>query len=371
MKDAAGNVSQPLKITIPAIYTLTVNLNGGSGNTTGGVYPAGEVVNIDAGSRSNYRFDRWTSSNGGSFASASSASTTFTMPAADTTITANWEYNGGGSTGGSTTDYYRLTFDTNGGSEIASILRAEYTTVDLSDYKPTREGYEFTGWYADEDLTDKITSIRLTRNTTIYAGWKEIKDNPSTGFENPFTDVSESDWFYEDVMFVFANDLMVGTSDTTFSPEISTSRAMIAVTLWRMEGKPEPKGANPFTDVENGAWYTKAITWANENGIAEGYGNGCFQPETPVTREQLAAFFYRYAEYKGYDITISGSLDRFNDKDNVSEWAKDTMAWAVGYGLIGGKDNNMLDPQGEATRAEVATIFFRLLTDDARARYWS
>ena len=350
------NASVKLSFEVLDTYTLTVNLNGGSGSTTGGQYPAGEVVNIDAGSRSNYRFDGWTSSNGGNFANASSASTTFTMPAADTTITANWEYNGGGSTGGSTTDYYRLTFDTNGGSEIASILRAEYTTVDLSDYKLTREGYEFTGWYADEDLTDKITSIRLTRNTTVYAGWEE---NPGTGFENPFTDISENDWFYDDVMFVFTNGLMVGTGDATFSPAISTSRAMIAVTLWRMEGEPAAKGANPFTDVENGAWYTEAITWANENGIAEGYGNGCFQPETPVTREQLAAFFYRYAEYKGYDITITGSLDHFNDKDNVSEWAKDTMAWAVGYGLIGGKDNNMLDPQGEATRAEFAAMLQR------------
>ena len=338
--------------TAPVTYTLTVELKGGSGSTTDGEYAEGAVIHIDAGSRSNYRFDGWTSSNGGRFADASSASTTFTMPAADTTITANWEYNGGGGTGGSTTDYYRLTFDTNGGSEIAPISRAANTTVDLSGYTPTREGYEFTGWYADEDLTDKITSIRLTRNTTIYAGWKEIKDNP-------FTDVSESDWFYEDVMFVFANGLMIGTSDTTFSPEISTSRAMVATTLWRMEGEPQPEGDNPFTDVKNGEWYTEAITWANENGIAEGYGNGCFQPETPVTREQLASFFYRYAAYKGYDITITGSLDRFNDKDNVSEWAKDTMAWAVGYGLIGGKGNNMLDPQGGATRAEFAAMLHR------------
>ena len=357
----SNSTSASVKLSFEVLdtYTLTVNLNGGSGTTTGGEYPAGEAINIDAGSRSNYRFNGWTSSNGGSFADASSASTTFTMPAADTTITANWEYNGGGSTGGSTTDYYRLTFDTNGGSEIASIRRAEHTTIDLSGYTPTREGYEFTGWYADKDLTDKITSIRLTRNTTVYAGWEEKKENPGTGFENPFTDISKNDWFYDDVMFVFTNGLMVGTGDATFSPEISTSRAMIAVTLWRMEGEPAAKGANPYTDVENGAWYTEAITWANENGIAEGYGNGCFQPETPVTREQLAAFFYRYAAYKGYDITITGSIDHFNDKDNVSEWAKDTMAWAVGYGLIGGKDNNMLDPQGEATRAEFAAMLQR------------
>ena len=353
------SASVKLSFTVNAVYTLTVELNGGSGSTTGGQYPAGEVVNIDAGSRSNYRFDGWTSSNGGSFASASSASTTFTMPAADTTITANWEYNGGGSTGGSTTDYYRLTFDTNGGSEIASILRAEYTTVDLSDYKPTREGYEFTGWYADKDLTDKITSIRLTRNTTVYAGWEEKKENPGTGFENPFTDVSENDWFYDDVMFVLANDLMVGTSSTTFDPYGTTTRAMVATTIWRMEGEPKPEGDNPFTDVKNGEWYTDAIVWANENGIALGYGNNLFGTNDPVTREQLAAFFYRYAKYKGYDTAVTGSLDRFNDKDNVSDWAKEAMAWAVGYGLIGGKGNNMLDPQGEATRAEFAAMLQR------------
>ena len=150
------SASVKLSFTVNAVYTLTVDLNGGSGSTTGGTYPAGEVVNIDAGSRSNYRFTGWTTSNDGSFADASSASTTFTMPAADTKITANWTYSGGG---GVVVNYYRLTFDVNGGSEIAPISRAANTTVDLSGYTPTREGYEFTGWYADEDLTDKITSI--------------------------------------------------------------------------------------------------------------------------------------------------------------------------------------------------------------------
>ena len=340
----------------PDTFTLTVDLNGGSGSTTGGEYAEGAVVNIDAGSRSNYRFDGWTSSNGGSFANASSASTTFTMPAADTTITANWRYIGGG---GSTTDYYRLTFETNGGSEIASIRRAEYTTIDLTDYTPTREGYEFTGWYADKDLTEKITSIRLTCNTTVYAGWEEIKENPGTGFENPFTDVSENDWFYDDVMFVFINELMIGTSDTTFTPYGTTTRAMVATTLWRMDGSPEPEGENSFTDVENGKWYTEAITWAHENGITGGYGDNLFGTNDPVTREQLAAFFYRYAEYKGYDTTITDSLNRFIDKDDVSDWAKDAMAWAIGYGLIEGRENNVLDPKDNATRAEFAAMLHR------------
>ena len=345
--------------TAPATYTLTVELNGGSGATAGGEYAEGAVININAGSRSNYHFDGWTTSNGGSFSDASSASTTFTMPAANTTITANWKYNGGGGTGGSTTDYYRLTFETNGGSAIASIRRAEYTTVDLSGYKPTREGYDFTGWYADKGLTDKITSIRLTRNTTVYAEWEEKKENPSTGFENPFTDVSENDWFYDDVMFVLANDLMVGTSDNTFDPYGTTTRAMVATTIWRMEGKPKPEGDNPFTDVKNGEWYTDAIVWANENGIAVGYGNNLFGTNDPVTREQLAAFFYRYAEYKGYDTEITGSLDRFADKDDISEWAQEAMAWAVGYGIFEGRDNGMLDPQGNATRAEFAAMLHR------------
>ena len=333
-----------------------MNLNGGSGSTTGGTYPAGEVVNIDAGSRSSYRFTGWTTSNEGSFADASSASTTFTMPAADTTITANWTYSGGG---GVVVNYCRLTFDVNGGSEIAPISRAANTTVDLSGYTPTREGYEFTGWYADEDLTDKITSIRLTHNTTIYAGWKEIKDNPSTGFENPFTDVSESDWFYEDVMFVFANDLMIGTSDTTFSPEISTSRAMIAVTLWRMEGKPEPKGANPFTDVENGAWYTEGVRWASSVGVVGGYPNGSFGPNDPITREQLAVMLYRYADYKGWDVTELADLSAFTDAESISGYAVTALRWANAAGIVGGYNDSTLRPQGNARRSEAAAMLQR------------
>lgn len=364
-KDAAGNVSQSLKIEIPAYtvipktYTLTVDLNGGSGGTTGGTYPASEVVNINAGSRSNYRFDGWTSSNGGSFADASSASTSFTMPAANTTITANWRYIGGG---GSTTDYYRLTFETNGGSEISSIRRAEYTTIDLTDYTPTREGYEFTGWYADENLTEKITSIRLTRNTTVYAGWEEIKENPGTGFENPFTDVSENDWFFNDVKFVYQNGLMNGTSATTFSPEGTTSRGMIVTILWRMAGSPDMEDkiwGYPFADVDATAYYGTAVYWARLNGIAGGYDDATFGPNDPITREQMAAILYRYAQYKGYDVSAKADLNKFTDADEISNYALEALQWANAEGLINGKGDGVLDPKGQATRAEAAAILTR------------
>lgn len=347
-------------------YTLTVDLNGGSGSTIGGEYTAGEVVNIDAGSRSNYRFDGWTSSNGDSFADASSASTTFTMPAADTTITANWQYNGGG---GSTTDYYRLTFETNGGSEISSIRRAEYTTIDLTDYTPTREGYEFTGWYADEALTEKITSIRLTRNTTVYAGWEEIKENPSTGFENPFTDVSESDWFFNDVKFVYQNGLMNGTSATTFSPEGTTSRGMIVTILWRMAGSPDMEDkiwGYPFADVDATAYYGTAVYWARLNGIAGGYDDATFGPNDPITREQLAAILYRYAQYKGYDVSAKADLNKFTDADEISNYALEALQWANAEGLINGKGDGVLDPRGQASRAEAAAILMRFIEDVAK-----
>ena len=357
-----SDVSASIELSFEVLetYTLTVDLNGGSGSTIGGEYTAGEVVNIDAGSRSNYRFDGWTSSKGGSFADASSASTTCTMPAADTTITAAWSYIGGG---GSTTDYYRLTFETNGGSEISSIRRAEYTTIDLTDYTPTREGYEFTGWYADENLTEKITSIRLTRNTTVYAGWEEIKENPSTGFENPFTDVSESDWFFNDVKFVYQNGLMNGTSATTFSPEGTTSRGMIVTILWRMAGSPDMEDkiwGYPFADVDATAYYGTAVYWARLNGIAGGYDDATFGPNAPINREQMAVMMYRYAQYMGYDTTQGGmAIREYADYGQVSSYALEAMDWANATGIVTGTSESTLSPQGQATRAQAAAMFTR------------
>lgn len=221
-------------------------------------------------------------------------------------------------------------------------------------YIPTRDCYDFSGWYSDKDLTNKITEIRLNGNKTVYAGW--TKHNPNTG-ANPFTDVSTSDWFYEDVMFVYENGLMAGTSAATFEPYSNTTRTQIAVIFYRLEGSPAVEGKNNFTDVEYGpgtAWYYNAVTWAQQNGIMGGYGDGKFGPNDPVTREQLASIFYRYAQYKGYDVTATGSLDSFTDKGSASAWAQEAIKWAVGNGIMGGKENNLLDPKGTATRAEIA-----------------
>lgn len=358
----AASIIGDIEITAAGVlpvttYALTVNLNGGNGGTIGGDYAENDRIPIDAGTKANYSFNGWTSSNGGTFDNASSASTTFTMPGNDTTITANWTYNGGGDT----TDYYTLTFNTNSGSAISSITRAEYTTIDLtlSRYIPTREGYEFTGWYSDAGLTNKITSIRLTKNTTIYAGWED-KTNPNTGVDNPFTDVSENDWFFDDVMFVYGNKLMLGTSATTFSPTTTTTRGMIVTILYRLVGEPETTGACPFADVKSGSYYEKAITWAAANGIVGGYGNGKFGPDDSITREQLAAILYRYEQYKGGGFTGNWMfLLDFSDRDKVSDYAYESVCWMTMNGIINGRSNGTFDPQGNATRAEAAAMLHR------------
>ena len=255
--------------------------------------------------------------------------------------------------------YYTLRFETGGGSDISSVREAYNTYIDLTQYVPTWRGHTFIGWYSERGLTNKVSGVYLTKDMTVYALWR-VDENPGTG-ANPFTDVFEKDWFYGDVMFVYENGLMLGTSKTLFSPYGTATRGMMATILWRMEGSPAPKGKNSFTDVVAGKWYADAITWAAENGIFAGYGKDKFGPDDPITREQLAAIFYRYAGYKGYDLTVKGNLDKFKDADKVTDYAKMAMQWAVSSGLVKGKSGNLLDPQGTATRAEIATMLHRFI----------
>ena len=265
---------------------------------------------------------------------------------------------GGGSRKPSVT-YYTLHFETNGGSAITDMREANNTRISLTKYVPTRHGYTFNGWYSDHNLTNQVSEVSLTKNMTVYAGWR-ANENPDI-VVNPFTDVSEKDWFYNDAMFVYKNGLMLGTSKTLFSPHGTVTRGMMATILWRMEGSLAPKDENSFTDVEAGMWYADAITWTTANGIFAGYSKDKFGPDDPVTREQLTAIFYRYADYKGYKLTVTGNLDKFEDADKITDYAKMVMQWAVGNGLIKGKAETLLDPQGTATRAEIAAMLHRFI----------
>lgn len=277
------------------------------------------------------------------------------------TLTAKWKANtsssGGGGGGGTT--YYTLTFETNGGGSMQAIRAARGKTLDLSAYTPMRDGYDFGGWYADKDLTQRITEIKLSGSKTVYADWKKREPD---AVKNPFADVNAGDWFYRDVLFSYEKGLMSGMDAAAFAPYANTTRAQIAVIFYRMEGSPAVEGENSFTDVvrDSGtAWFYDAVTWAQKNGIMGGYGNSSFAPNDPITREQLAAIFYRYAQYKGYDTTQGGmAIREFDDYESISDYAMGAMAWAVNTGLVKG-DSNLLYPKGTATRAEIAALFHR------------
>ena len=339
----------------PTEFIVTFDGNGGTPSVGSMTTTDQKLTSLPSASRSgSYSFDGWyTKKSGGT------KITTDTVFSANTIVYAHWTYIGGGGGYNPPVTYYTLRFETGGGSDIPSVREAYNAYIDLTQYVPTWRGHTFIGWYSERGLTNKVSGVYLTKDMTVYAGWR-VDENPGTG-ANPFTDVSEKDWFYGDVMFVYENGLMLGTSKTLFSPHGTATRGMMATILWRMEGSPVPKGKNSFTDVEAGKWYADAITWTAENGIFAGYGKDKFGPDDPITREQLAAIFYRYADYKGYDLTVKGNLDKFKDADKITDYAKTAMQWAVGSGLVKGKSGNLLDPQGTATRAEIAAMLHRFI----------
>ena len=308
--------------------------------------------------RNTENYFKWLGSDGNLYAPGESVSADVTKLTAKFAGGSSGSGGGGGSRKPSVT-YYTLHFETNGGSAITDMREENNTRISLTKYVPTRHGYTFNGWYSDQSLTNQVSEVSLTKNMTVYAGWRA--DENLDIVVNPFTDVSEKDWFYNDAMFVYKNGLMLGTSKTLFSPHGTVTRGMMATILWRMEGSLAPKDENSFTDVEAGMWYADAITWTTANGIFAGYSKDKFGPDDPVTREQLTAIFYRYADYKGYKLTVTENLDKFEDADKITDYAKMVMQWAVGNGLIKGKSENLLDPQGTATRAEIAAMLHRFV----------
>lgn len=261
---------------------------------------------------------------------------------------------GSGGTIGTTTASYTLRFNTSGGSAIASVVVKEGTTIQLASYRPTKEGFKFEGWYADESLTDPVTSIRLGKDVTVYAKW--AKDATPR-----FTDVDSADWFYDSVNYIYALGLIKGTSAETFSPEIGTTRAMIVTILYRLE-KAEGAGKDAgFSDVSPTDWYADSIAWAAANKIVDGYGNGMFGPNDALTREQLVTILYNYAKLKGYDVSGADNLGGFADAGQISGYALPAMKWAVRNGLVNGTENSLIAPGAGATRAQLTVILERYI----------
>ncbi len=284
----------------------------------------------------------------------------FTAPInQNTKVYAKWTKaaSGGGSSGSGVTKYYTLSFDTGGGSAISSVTKASGTTINLADYVPVKDGYDFAGWYGDKAMTEKVTSLELIKSMTLYAKWEE----KSKAAENPlpFIDVKMTDWFYGDINYVYDKGIMKSVSETSFAPKTPTTSAMLVTMLYRLEKEPEVSGKSTFADVADGMWYSKAIAWAQMNKIVEGHSATVFGPKNNISREQLAAILYRYAQYKGYDVSKSADLSGFTDSGSIKSYAAMPMKWAVAEGLIQGMGNDMLSPSSGATRAQIAAIVHR------------
>ena len=276
---------------------------------------------------------------------------------------------------------WSITYVTDGGT-INGEYPTTYTkgTVTVLPTNVTKPGYTFLGWFTAYSGGVQVKQIEATETgeKTFYARWQKnvlppppitpgtpsapvTPAKPAAPVGLPFADVSGSDWFYNDVRYVYEKGIMDGTGADRFSPNAPLTRAMIVTILYRMAGSPSVSGSSDFTDVAAGKWFAKAVAWAAANGIVNGYGDSLFGPNDPVTREQLAAILYRYAVYGGMTaVTLEENLGSFADTAQLSAYAIQAMNWAVGQGLINGSGSNLV-PKAQATRAQVAAIIHRYL----------
>ena len=242
------------------------------------------------------------------------------------------------------------------------VIVTRHPRATVSALTNTRNIWSFTVT-AEDGVTTAVYTV--TVNTAalpepITPGVDNKKPASKPEVKLPFTDVSTSDWFYDDVAFVYKNGLFSGTDSRSFSPNASMTRAMLVTVLYRLEGEPTVTGRSSFTDVRSGAYYEKAVIWAAANGIVTGTDSTSFSPDAKVTREQLAAILYRYAQYRKLDTDASAKLNSFTDADSVSAYASEALGWAVSEGLINGASGKLM-PKGDATRAQVAAILHRFV----------
>ena len=257
---------------------------------------------------------------------------------------------------------YRITVEaTQGGTVTADPTAAKAgTTVTLTPV-PDR-GYQ-VGTVAVTDRFGEAVAVTENADGTYVFTMPNGQVTVTVTFEQaplPFHDVAEGDWFYDAVRYAYETGLMDGVGDSLFAPNSETTRAQLVTILYRLAGEPEPGGDSGFADVAAGTWYTDAVAWAAENGIANGVSDTEFAPGDDLTRQQLVTIFYRYAESKGYDVSASADLSGYPDAGQVQAYAQPAMAWAVAEGIVEGMEGT-LNPAGNASRAQIATILMRFL----------
>ena len=337
---------------------------------------AGDTVKLpaDKPTRTGFNFAGWKA---GEDAETFKAGAEYLMGETNVTLTAQWNRrnSGGGAPsgggGGSAVTEYAVTVSTaDNGSVAVSPKNAEKGDTVTVTVTPD-EGYVLESLTVTDKDGDKVSTTKgedgkytfTMPGSTVTV--KAVFAEEGTVSELPFEDVKVEQWFYEAVKYVYDNELMNGISATEFNPNGLLTRGTIAQVLFNLEGA-DADAAAVFDDVPADAWFADAVNWAAANNIVTGYGDGTFGPDNNITREQMAAILYRYAQFKGYDVSAKGDLTAFTDGDNVSEWATDALAWCVGAKLINGRDNGTVDATGTATRAEIAQIFMNLCENIAK-----
>lgn len=270
-------------------------------------------------------------------------------------------------------DYPTLTFDITG-EKYGKVYRGtrEYEDGDIISIKKndkmtfkakvTKSGYVAVWTYkGDTYVGDEYTVKMGATDAKLYVEFMDKDDIRLT--ELPFRDVSKRDWYYDDVVYVYRKGYMDGMSSTRFGGELNTTRGQIVTILWRLTGEPRATKRNPFNDVSSSQYYYDAISWAYDAGVVDGFDAHTFKPDQNVTREQLAAILYRYAEYMNLSTSGSAYLAKYRDADKIANWAYDAMAWANYHGLINGTSATRIDPKGYATRAQIAAILHRFAVE--------
>ena len=286
--------------------------------------------------------------------------------AKDATETFSYTKSSSGSSSSGKTTYKVTTSAVNNAGVNASPSSAEKGATITITLSPDK-GYKLDKLTVTDGSGKTVSTVK--KSDTVYTftmpasavkvgvSYVKATETPS---KTKFNDVSANDWFASAVDYVTGKGMMNGTADNTFSPKANTTRGMVVTVLYRLENQPSTSAAS-FTDVASGAYYANAVAWANANGIVSGYGSGKFGPNDKVTREQLAAILYRYAQYKKYDVSVGEDTNilSYDDAQSISTYAIPAIQWACGAGVVTGKSGSKLDPKGNATRAEVAAMLMR------------